>query len=193
MDTIIILDFGGQYCHLIARRIRDLGVYSEILPFDVEIEQIRWKQPKGIILSGGPDSVYEEGSPQLSKEFYDYIFDNNIPVLGICYGLHLIIHQLNGKIEPHDHKEYGKTEIEIVESSKLLDSLNKNEVVWMSHGDQIKEMPKGFKILARTKTCPIAAFSNDAKKLYGVQFHPEVVNTLMNRSSGTEKKDLGSF
>ncbi|MHA1436128.1 MAG: glutamine-hydrolyzing GMP synthase [Promethearchaeota archaeon] len=177
MDTIIVLDFGGQYCHLIARRVRDLGVYSEILPFDVSIEKLKTIKPKGIILSGGPNSVYEKKSPKLSKEFYNFIFEEKIPVLGICYGLHLIIHQLNGKIEPHNRKEYGKTKIEIIKTMNLLESLDKYEIVWMSHGDQVKEMPDGFEILAKTDTCPIAAYGNKKKKLYGVQFHPEVNHT----------------
>jgi len=163
MDTIIVLDFGGQYCHLIARRVRDLGVYSEILPFDVSIEKLKTIKPKGIILSGGPNSVYEKKSPKLSKEFYNFIFEEKIPVLGICYGLHLIIHQLNGKIEPHNRKEYGKTKIEIIKTMNLLESLDKYEIVWMSHGDQVKEMPDGFEILAKTDTCPIAAYGNKKK------------------------------
>jgi GMP synthase (glutamine-hydrolysing) len=177
MDTIIVLDFGGQYCHLIARRVRELGVYSEILPFDIDINKLKKIAPKGIILSGGPSSVYEEGSPQLSDEFYTYISEEKIPVLGICYGLHLLIHQLGGKIEAHDSKEYGKTKLNIINSKILLDSLEKGEVVWMSHGDQVKEMPDGFEILAETETCPIAAYGNTEKQIYGVQFHPEVVHT----------------
>jgi len=177
MDKIIILDFGGQYCHLIARRVRDLGVYSEILPYDTPIRKLRETNPKGMILSGGPNSVYEKGSPQLTEEFYNYIQQENIPVLGICYGLHLIIHQLNGIIESHKKKEYGKTEIQILKSEGLFEGLKGREIVWMSHGDQVKEMPKDFEILAKTETCPIAAYGNDNKLLYGVQFHPEVVHT----------------
>lgn len=178
MDTIVVLDFGGQYCHLIARRVRDLGVYCEILPFDIDINELKRITPKGIILSGGPSSVYEEGSPQLSDEFYTYISEAKIPVLGICYGLHLLIHQLGGKIEAHDSREYGKARLEIIASSILLDTLEKGEVVWMSHGDQVKEMPDGFEILAETETCPIAAYANTEKQIYGVQFHPEVVHSV---------------
>ncbi|TFG11026.1 MAG: glutamine-hydrolyzing GMP synthase [Promethearchaeota archaeon] len=177
MDTIIVLDFGGQYCHLIARRVRDLGVYSEILPYDVSIEKLRQINPKGIILSGGPNSVYEKNSPQLKSEFYTYVLEHKIPVLGICYGLHLIIHQLGGRIEAYDHKEYGKTEITILHSEEIFEGLENQEIVWMSHGDQVKEMPAGFEILAATDTCPIAAYYNKEKSLYGVQFHPEVVHT----------------
>lgn len=177
MDTIVVLDFGGQYCHLIARRVRELGVYSEILPFDIDIRELKEIAPKGIILSGGPSSVYEKGSPQLSDDFYSYISDEKIPILGICYGLHLLMQQLGGRIEAHDSKEYGKIELNIVNPSILLDTLEKEEIVWMSHGDQVKEMPKGFEILAVTETCPIAAYGNTEKQIYGVQFHPEVVHT----------------
>ena len=177
MDKIIVLDFGGQYCHLIARRIRDLGVYSEILPFDTDLKNLENPDLKGIILSGGPNSVYEQNSPQLSSDFFDFISEKEIPILGICYGLHLIIHQLGGKIEPHDSKEYGKRELEIIEPNLLLDSLDTKEIVWMSHGDQVKILPEGFQVLAKTETCPIASYGNDEKKIYGVQFHPEVVDT----------------
>ncbi|MHA1273665.1 MAG: glutamine-hydrolyzing GMP synthase [Promethearchaeota archaeon] len=178
MDTIIVLDFGGQYCHLIARRIRDLGVYSEILPFDVSIERLKEISPKGIILSGGPSSVYDENSPKLSENFFNYIKEYKIPILGICYGFHLIIHQLGGKIEPHKHKEYGKTELKIIKPNGIFRNLERNQIVWMSHGDQVKDMPEGFEILAETKTTPIAAYGNDKLLMYGVQFHPEVVHTL---------------
>lgn len=177
MDKICIIDMGSQYTHLIARRIRELGVYSEILPNNIEIGNLKEYSPVGIILSGGPSSVYEDNSPHLTDDFFRYINDNNIPVLGICYGLHLIIHQLGGKIKPFSKKEYGKTELNILNPGKLLDSLNEKEVVWMSHGDQVEKMPQGFKILAKTATCPIAAYVNEDLKLYGVQFHPEVAHT----------------
>ncbi len=177
MEKVIILDFGGQYCHLIARRVRDLGVYSEILPYNIPIEKLNSYSPKGIILSGGPSSVYEDGSPQLSETFFEYIQEKKIPILGICYGLHLIIHQLGGTIESRDKKEYGKTELEIVDYDVLFDTLEKKEIVWMSHGDQVKDMPDGFKILAKTNTCPIAAYANENLQIYGVQFHPEVIHT----------------
>jgi len=177
MDRIIVLDFGGQYCHLIARRIRDLGVYSEILPFDVDLDKLKATRPKGIILSGGPSSVYEARSPQLPDGFFNLIFEEKIPVLGICYGHHQIIHVLGGQIEAHDSKEYGKTELYIIEPNLLLDSLEEREIVWMSHGDQVKFLPEGFQLLAKTDTCPIAAYGSENKKVYGVQFHPEVVHT----------------
>ena len=177
MDTIIVLDFGGQYCHLIARRIRDLGVYSEILPYDVDLNKIEAIKPKGIILSGSPSSVYDPNSPQLPEGFFRMIKEDTIPVLGICYGHHQIVHAMGGKIDAHDSKEYGKTELEIIVPDLLLDSLEKREIVWMSHGDQVRILPEGFKILAKTDTCPIAAYGNDEQRIYGVQFHPEVVHT----------------
>ena len=177
MDKICIIDMGSQSAHLIARRIRELGVYSEILPNNIAIGKLREYQPKGIILSGGPSSVYEDDSPHLTEDFFRFIKDDKIPVLGICYGLQLIIHQLGGKIKPYTKKEYGKTELEILNPGKLLDSLNEKEIVWMSHGDQVEIMPRGFEILAKTATCPIAAYANEDLKLYGVQFHPEVVHT----------------
>ncbi len=181
MDTILVLDFGGQYCHLIARRIRDLGVYSEILPYNVALEKIKAINPKGIILSGGPNSVYDEGSPQLPEDFYNYVSEKEIPVLGICYGHHLIVHQLKGKIESHDHKEYGQSDLNMLIGDSLLEGFNNIETVWMSHGDQIEELPKGFNVLARTATCPIAVFANNQENLFGVQFHPEVDHTPKGR------------
>jgi len=177
MDKICVIDMGSQYTHLIVRRIRELGVYSEILPYDVSIGDLKKVDPKGIILSGGPSSVYEEDSPQLTKNFFSFIKEEKIPVLGICYGLHLIIHQLGGRIKPFKQKEYGKTELDILKPKKLFESLDKRETVWMSHGDQVESMPDGFEVLARTITCPIAAYANERLNLFGVQFHPEVIHT----------------
>ena len=177
MDTVIVLDFGGQYKHLITRRVRDLGVYSEILPFDVSLERLKDINPKALILSGGPSSVYEENSPKLRKEFFQFTTENKIPVLGICYGHHLIMQIQGGKIESKQTKEYGKANLIILEPNLIFDSLDKEEIVWMSHGDQITEIAKGFKIYAKTETCPIAAYGNLEKLLFGVQFHPEVANT----------------
>ncbi len=129
MDIIIVLDFGGQYSHLIARRIRDLGVYSEIFPFDVNLEMIKKVQPKGIIFSGGPSSIYEKNSPKVNDKFFELIQKEKIPILGICYGFHLIAHQLGGKIEPKDNKEFGKTNLKIIENDLLFESLEKEEIV----------------------------------------------------------------
>jgi len=177
MDKIIVIDFGAQYCHLIARRVRDLGVYSEIFPHDTSSETLERLSPKGIILSGGPSSVYEENSPHIPEAFFEFIERKNIPVLGICYGHQLIANQLGGKIEKKEAKEYGRTELCVITSSKLLDSLESKEMVWMSHGDQVTKLPKEFKIYAKTETCAIAAYGNEKLNLYGVQFHPEVTNT----------------
>ncbi|MBY9006643.1 MAG: glutamine-hydrolyzing GMP synthase [Candidatus Lokiarchaeota archaeon] len=177
MDKIIVLDFGGQYTHLIARRVRDLGVYSEILPHDIKINKIKEKNPNGIILSGGPNSVYDKNSPQVSEGFFDYILKEKIPVLGICYGFHLIIHEFGGKIESKRFKEYGLSDLNIPNASDLLDGFERKEPVWMSHGDQVVQMPKDFEKLAFTDTCPIAAYKNINNLLYGVQFHPEVKHT----------------
>jgi GMP synthase (glutamine-hydrolysing) len=177
MDKICILDMGSQYTHLIARRIRELGVYSEILPNDISIDELNRYNPVGIVLSGGPSSVYEKNSPQLTKEFFTYTINEKIPVLGICYGFHLIIHQLGGEIKAFSNKEYGKTNLVILQKKELFESLESDEIVWMSHGDQVETMPDGFEVLARTKTCPIAAYMNEELKLYGVQFHPEVIHT----------------
>jgi GMP synthase (glutamine-hydrolysing) len=177
MDTIIVLDFGGQYCHLIARRIRDLGVYSEILPFDTDLEEIKALDPKGIILSGGPSSVYEKGSPKLTPEFFSYVSREKVPVLGICYGHHLIAYQLNGKILSHNIKEYGLSDLKVDDTTGLLEGFNEKETVWMSHGDQVEELPEGFDVLAYTDSCPIASYANYQNTLFGVQFHPEVVHT----------------
>ncbi|MFX0058913.1 MAG: glutamine-hydrolyzing GMP synthase [Candidatus Hodarchaeota archaeon] len=174
---IIVLDFGGQYCHLIARRIRDLGVYSEILPYNIDLNLLKKKEADGIILSGGPSSVYERNSPQISETLFKFIISEKIPILGICYGFHLIIHQLGGKIQSKDDKEYGKTDLTILEQDLLFDSLETNQIVWMSHGDQVIELPHGFKKLAKTSNCPIAAYRDDKNKIFGVQFHPEVTNT----------------
>jgi len=177
MDNIIVLDFGGQYTHLITRRIRDLGVFSEILPFDVNLEKLKKKNPKAIILSGGPGSVYDKNDPKLDQEFFQFTIEKKIPVLGICYGHHLIMYLLGGKVESKETKEYGKSNLIILEPNLLFDSLEKEQIVWMSHGDQITKIAEGFKEYAKTDTCPVAAYGNQEKLLYGVQFHPEVSNT----------------
>ncbi len=178
MDTVIILDFGGQYSHLIARRIRDLNVYSEVFPYDINFKKIKSIEPKAIILSGGPSSVYSEDSPKLSENIYKFIRENKIPILGICYGHHLIIHHLGGKIEPKENKEYGKTLLHILEHKGLFELLKDEETVWMSHLDQVMDIPPGFQVLARTDNCQIAAYGNEKLNIYGVQFHPEVKHTI---------------
>ena len=170
---ILVLNFGGQYCHLIARRVRDFGVYSEILPCDVFLKEIGKLKPDGIILSGGPASVYEHNAPLMDKK----ILDLGIPILGICYGLQLIGKYVGGTVLGGKLKEFGKKELHIKKNGKLLKGMSKKEQVWMSHGDLVAKLPKDFEILASTDTCPIAAFENNVKKLYGIQFHAEVVHT----------------
>jgi len=172
MIQIIVINFGSQVAHLINRRIRELGVFSELVSYNITTDRIKKISPRGIILSGGPASVYEKNSPQLDKK----IFDSGIPVLGICYGLQLM-GKYFGKTIPSKLKEYGKKTISIKKNGSLLKKLNKKEQVWMSHGDLIKSLPKEFDILAKTDTCPIAAMQNNSKKLYGLQFHPEVIHT----------------
>ena len=172
MTQIIVINFGSQVAHLINRRIRELGVFSELVPYDITAEKLEKINPKGIILSGGPSSVYEKSSPQLDKK----ILELKIPILGICYGLQLIGKHY-GKVLPGKLKEYGKKRILIRKTGTLLKKLNKKEQVWMSHGDLVKFFPDDFKILAKTDTCPIAAMENHSKRLYGVQFHPEVAHT----------------
>ncbi len=176
-QSILIIDFGGQYCHLIGRRIRDLGVYSEILPYDANVEKIKSFNPKGIVLSGGPASVYESGAPSLEKETFEYIINNGIPLIGLCYGHHLIIQLLKGKIIPKEYKEYGKTELHVLKFNDIFSGLEEFENVWMSHGDQITDLPNEFEIYGSTDSCAIAAYGNPIKKIYGLQFHPEVQHT----------------
>jgi GMP synthase (glutamine-hydrolysing) len=170
---IIILDFGSQYSKLIARRIRECKVYCEILPGDLEFSGIKELNPAAIILSGGPSSVYEEDAPKCPKE----IFDLGIPVLGICYGLQLMMNQLGGEVLHFNKQEYGKTELNIDDHSDLFAGITENITVWMSHGDSVVKLPEGFHKMAHSDNTPFAAVSNKARRLYGVQFHPEVVHT----------------
>lgn len=172
-EKVLVLDFGGQYNQLIARRVRELGVYCDLLPFDMSIEKIKEYEPIGIIFTGGPNSVYEAGAPDVPAE----IFSLGIPVLGICYGCQLIAHKLGGKVAHADTREYGKSEIEYKESA-LFEGVTKNNVCWMSHTDYVSEVPAGFAVSATTKTCPAAAFENAERKIYGIQFHTEVHHTL---------------
>src|SRR5262245_39405182 len=165
-DTILILDFGSQYTQLIGRRIREANVYSEILPFNVSMDVIRQHAPRGIVLSGGPDSVYEQSAPACDPKLYDL----GVPVLGVCYGMQLIAKQLGGKVEPGSEREYGARDIEVVGKSYLLDGIRH---VWMSHGDRIVEPPPGFSITARSETA-FAAMENPCRKIFAIQFHREV-------------------
>jgi GMP synthase (glutamine-hydrolysing) len=172
-ETILIIDFGSQFTQLITRRIREANVYSEIHPHTISVDEIKAIKPKGIILSGGPLSVYDEGAPEINKE----ILNLKIPVLGICYGLQLICINFGGKVEPASDREYGKAVLKIIDDSDILTGINDASVVWMSHGDYLTEIPSGFKIIGESDHSPICAISNDVKRIYGFQFHPEVVHT----------------
>jgi len=175
-DRILILDFGSQYTQLIARRVRECQIYSEIHPFHIPMEEVRAIAPKGIILSGGPASVYGEGSPRCAPE----IFRMGIPVLGICYGMQLMGYLLKGEVAHSEKREYGKVRLTLGSGGKLFKGMGKrgtSMVVWMSHGDQIEELPPGFRTVAYSRNTPFAAMEDDQRKLYGLQFHPEVVHT----------------
>ncbi|MCR5753179.1 MAG: glutamine-hydrolyzing GMP synthase [Kiritimatiellae bacterium] len=177
MDKILILDYGSQYTQLIARRIREFHVYSEILPFNISAEKLRCLAPKGIILSGGPNSVFEEGAPGIDRG----IFDLGVPVLGVCYGMQLMSQELGGKVRPGERREYGKTEMSVVPGNELFKGIPDRFVVWMSHGDRVDEIPPGFKVSATSANCPFAAIRNEEKRFFGIQFHPEVVHTEHGR------------
>lgn len=177
-EMIVVIDFGGQYNQLIARRVREANVFCEILPYDVDINRIREKNPKGIIFTGGPSSVYAPNAPKCDEE----IFKLGIPILGICYGAQLMAHVLGGYVEQPDIREYGRKKLEVIASTSLANNEINGTDVWMSHTDYIKEVPEGFDITAKTNTCPVAIMENSKKKLYGVQFHPEVEHTQMGRS-----------
>ncbi|MFP5015268.1 MULTISPECIES: glutamine-hydrolyzing GMP synthase [Bacillus cereus group] len=169
-DTIIVLDFGSQYNQLIARRIREFGVYSELHPHTITAEEIKEINPKGIIFSGGPNSVYGEGALHCDEK----IFDLGLPIFGICYGMQLMTQKFGGKVERANHREYGKAVLKVENESKLYANLPEEQVVWMSHGDLVTGLPEGFVVDATSESCPIAGMSNEDKNLYGVQFHPEV-------------------
>lgn len=173
-ETIIILDFYSQFNQLIARRVRENNVYSEVLPYDTPIEKIREKNPKGIIFTGGPASVYEEDAPCCDKE----IFNLGIPILGICYGMQLMSQTLGGNVKKGTKKEYGETEVNLDNSSLLFSGFNKTNICLMSHTDLVDKLPDGFNIIANTSNCAIAGIENKEKKFYGIQFHPEVNNTV---------------
>ncbi len=172
-EKILILDFGSQYTQLIARRLRELEVYCEILPFHAKKEQIIAAKAAGIILSGGPASVHEKGSPRPDK----FVYEAGVPVLGICYGMQLLVELHGGKVVPSKKREYGHADLEIVAESPLFADLPKHLQVWMSHGDSAERLHNGFRVDARTGSAPFAAISDEAKRQYGIQFHPEVVHT----------------
>ena len=176
-ELIVVLDFGGQYNQLIARRVRECNVYAEVHPYTISIDELRAMNPKGIIFTGGPNSVYLDTSPSYTKE----VFELGVPVMGICYGSQLMAHLLGGKVKTAPVSEYGHTQIQIAdegkEKSELFKGVDKNPTVWMSHTDYIAEVPDGFKITAWSKDCPVAAMENVEKRFYATQFHPEVMHT----------------
>ncbi|MBM3131247.1 MAG: glutamine-hydrolyzing GMP synthase [Chloroflexi bacterium] len=179
-ETIVVLDYGSQYTQLIARRVRELRVYCELLPHDATRDEIARVQPRGIILSGGPNSVYDPGAPPLP----DFLLDLNVPILGICYGMQLLAQQLGGRVEQSARREYGhatlyidRAESPISNFQSLISNLESPLSVWMSHGDQITALPPDFVTLAHSETCPVAAMANPARQIYALQFHPEVAHT----------------
>ncbi len=175
-DKILIIDFGSQVTQLIARRVREDGVYSEVVPFQKAAEAIRTMKPKGVILSGGPESVTTDASPRAPKE----LFETNLPVFGICYGQQTMAAQLGGEVEGGHHSEFGRAEIEVLSESPLFQGVwqvGKKYPVWMSHGDRVTKLPEGFEVLAASENAPFAVVADEEHKFYGVQFHPEVVHT----------------
>ncbi len=172
-ELVLVIDFGGQYNQLVARRVRECNVYCEIYSYKTPLEKIKERKPKGIILTGGPNSVYEEGAPSAKEE----LFNLGVPVLGLCYGAQLMAHVLGGEVKRAENREYGKTEITLDNSSRLFEGIDSNNTCWMSHFDYISRMPEGFKSVAHTVNCPVGAMENVDRNLYGIQFHPEVLHT----------------
>ncbi|MBC1334031.1 glutamine-hydrolyzing GMP synthase [Listeria booriae] len=173
-EKIIVLDFGSQYNQLITRRIREFGVYSELHPHTITVEEMKALNPTGIIFSGGPNSVYDEGAFRCDED----LFEMGIPILGICYGMQLMTNHFAGKVEPAKDREYGKASINVEKPSRLFAGLPTDQIVWMSHGDLVVAEPAGFEVTATSASCPIAAITNEDRKMYGVQFHPEVRHSV---------------
>ena len=172
-EVIPILDFGSQYAQLIARRVREAGVYSELVRPDISLDELRKMNPKGLILSGGPSSVYEPNAPRCDPK----LFELGVPVLGICYGMQIGAQLLGGQVKPAAAREYGRAKLQIVAEDPLTKGLPRETTVWMSHGDQVHELPGDFVAIAATPTCPYAAARHRSIPFYGVQFHPEVTHT----------------
>ena len=172
-EIILIIDFGSQFTQLITRRVREAKVYSEIHPHTISVDLIKSLNPKGIILSGGPMSVYDEDAPSISTE----IFNLNVPILGICYGLQFISKEMGGVVEKSFEREYGRSIFKIEKESALTKNLPHQSIVWMSHGDIVKEAPDGFQIIGVSDHSPVCAIENKEKNIYGLQFHPEVYHT----------------
>jgi GMP synthase (glutamine-hydrolysing) len=172
-DEIVVLDYGGQYSQLIARRVRDCGVFSELLPHHVPLEQIAARKPRGIILSGGPASVYADGAPPLDRG----LLELGVPVMGICYGMQLLVHTLGGRVEQAEVGEFGRSDLHVAEPGVLLKGMPREQTCWMSHRDTVFEPPPGFLALASSSSSPVAAVEDPERAIYGIQFHPEVVHT----------------
>src|ERR671916_2831060 len=173
VDEVVVLDYGGQYSQLIARRVRECGVFSELLPYHVGAEEVRRRRPKGLILSGGPASVYADGAPKLDPE----LLELGIPVLGICYGMQLVALSLGGKVQGAEVGEFGRSDLTVREPGRLLQGLPREQTCWMSHRDTVFEPPPGFTALASSTASPVAALESVERGIYGIQFHPEVVHT----------------
>ena len=169
-ELVVVLDFGGQYNQLIARRIRDLGVYAEVHPSSMGLDQLKALNPKGIIFTGGPQSVYKEESQHIDPA----IFSMGIPILGICYGAQLIAYELGGVVKTAPVSEYGHTKVLVDRQDSVLQGISDETTMWMSHTDYIAEVPEGFHIIAHTADCPVAGMEDPARQIYAVQFHPEV-------------------
>jgi GMP synthase (glutamine-hydrolysing) len=172
-DEVVVLDYGGQYSQLIARRVRECGVFSELVPHHVALERVAARKPRGIILSGGPASVYAPDAPPLQRE----LLELGVPVLGICYGMQLLVHELGGRVEQADVGEFGRSDLQVIEPGRLLAGLPREQTCWMSHRDTVFEPPPGFAALASSSASPVAAVENVQRGIYGIQFHPEVVHT----------------
>src|SRR5436305_3751840 len=173
VDEVVVLDYGGQYSQLIARRVRECGVFSELLPHHVGAEEVAKRRPKGLILSGGPASVYADGAPRLDRE----LLELGIPVLGICYGMQLLVHELGGRVEEAEVGEFGRSDLGVLAPGRLLAGMPREQTCWMSHRDTVFEAPHGFTALASSTASPVAAIEDAERGIYGIQFHPEVVHT----------------
>ncbi len=175
--TVVVLDFGSQYTQLILRRVRELGSYGELVPYDEPKENVEKLNPVAFILSGGPSSIYDENAPKIPE----YVFESNLPVLGICYGLQAIVHQLGGKVEKSSHREFGPAELKVLKQVGILKNLPEKFTVWMSHSDRVEVLPNGFEVIAESENSPYAAIRSVDNRFYGVQFHPEVVHTQFGK------------
>ena len=173
-ELVVVIDFGGQYNQLVARRVRECNVYCEIYSYKTDLNKIKAMNPKGIILTGGPASCYEPGAATCSED----LFNLGVPVLGLCYGAQLMTHVLGGKVERAAVREYGKTEVKVDRSSKLFSDVSENTICWMSHFDYISKLAPGFRAVATTANCPVAAAECVERGLYAIQFHPEVLHTV---------------